>query len=324
MSYLHLQLYPPQNWQDFEIMMKGVAEIIWDQRSWHHYGRGGQAQSGIDLYGYDQHNRCIGIQCKRKTKTNPSGQLLDYSLLTEYELDAEARSAKNIVDPVLYELIFATTASSDTKIQDGLRRVRKKFENDFLVDIWFWEDIAAHIQRHKILLNWYFRDVLVNLSLYDQDQHILETLRNAFSRPAFHTNIRSEESGGDFLQAIKDTQEVINTGKYYNRRKDLIATIDPANCLSNASWRNSMNDISKNLQQIRTLYQSGVKSGKIIQHPVWIDVQDEVLTIQLNFLRSDSLFLLNKILHEKGGIEPIVCDLVQYHSELKELFRTIA
>jgi hypothetical protein len=38
-------------------------------------------------------------------------------------------------------------------------------------------------------------------------------LQIAFSRPAFSREIRSEESGGDFIKAIKDTMEAIQTGK---------------------------------------------------------------------------------------------------------------
>lgn len=71
MGNLPITLLPPQNWQDFEKMIRGVVEVIWPQHGWHNYGRAGQTQSGIDIYGYDDRSRVTSIQCKKKTLTNP-------------------------------------------------------------------------------------------------------------------------------------------------------------------------------------------------------------------------------------------------------------
>ena len=83
MRILGLTFLPPQNWQDFEKFLKGVVDVIWKQEGWQNYGRQGQIQNGIDLYGYDEQSRFTAIQCKKKNITNSDGTLLTTSLLSK-------------------------------------------------------------------------------------------------------------------------------------------------------------------------------------------------------------------------------------------------
>ena len=85
---------PPQNWQDFEKFIKGVVDVIWKQEGWQNYGRPGQDQVGIDLYGYDEQRRFTAIQCKKKNLTNAKGKLLTTSLLTKKLIETEIASAE--------------------------------------------------------------------------------------------------------------------------------------------------------------------------------------------------------------------------------------
>ena len=106
MGNIKLVFPPPQNWQDFEQFTKGVVDIIWEQEGWQIYGRPGQAQSGIDVFGYDNKLRFTGIQCKKKDITNPEGQFLTNSLLTESLITKEIKAAQKIKSPSLERLIF--------------------------------------------------------------------------------------------------------------------------------------------------------------------------------------------------------------------------
>src|SRR5688572_19603179 len=108
MGNLPLTFLPPQNWQDFEKLVRGVVEVIWDQRGWHAYGRIGQTQHGIDVFGYDNNGVFTGIQCKKKDATDPQGSLLSHSLLTKALLEREIKKAEMIDNPSLGRLIFAT------------------------------------------------------------------------------------------------------------------------------------------------------------------------------------------------------------------------
>lgn len=130
-------------------------------------------------------------------------------------IEDEIKEAELVERPSLDRFIFATTSSRDTKIQDIIREINhERIKKDqFKVDIWFWEDFQVHIESHKDLLYWYYAELLEDIHQYDKDIHILSMLWRAFTRPAFNREIRGEESGGDFIQAIKNTQEAISTGK---------------------------------------------------------------------------------------------------------------
>src|SRR5690348_15047302 len=96
MGNLKLIFPPPQNWQDFEQFVKGVVDVIWEQEGWQIYGRPGQAQSNIDVFGYDNKRKFTGIQCKKKDITDAEGQFLSISLLTEDLIKREIKGAEKI------------------------------------------------------------------------------------------------------------------------------------------------------------------------------------------------------------------------------------
>lgn len=124
----------PKSWDEFE-------DITWEiyKRKWHdnhaqRYGRSGQPQNGIDIYGRpNSSGKYIGVQCKRY-KDNK----LHQKIIKEEIVKAEYFS------PPLSEYIIATTASRDTKLQDFVRSLNEKrgLENKFPVYIVFWEDIC--------------------------------------------------------------------------------------------------------------------------------------------------------------------------------------
>ncbi|WEA01175.1 hypothetical protein [Mucilaginibacter sp. SJ] len=315
MGNITASLLPPQTWQEFEKLTKGVVDVIWPQHGWHHYGSQGQSQSGIDIFGYDHNNNFTGFQCKKKSLTSSNGELLNHSLLTKALIDSEIIAAEEIKNPSLDQLIFATTASRDTKIQDIIRDINHQRINHgkFKVDIWFWEDFQAHIERHDNLLYWYYTDILVNVHRYDKNVHFLSMLKMAFSRPAYAREIRGEESGGDFIKAIKDTMEAIQTGKLYNRRGDLLATSFPYTSLTQQEWRIAIGDIYKKLDEIRKLYQKGLQKKEIREHQTCLEVLNNELADQFNILRVDCLKSLNTVL-SANKLESVDSELLHYRN----------
>ena len=253
MGNLKLIFPPPQHWQEFEQFVKGVVDTIWEQVGWQIYGRPGQIQSGIDIFGYDDKRRFTGIQCKKKEITDAEGQFLTISLLTEAGIKKEVKAAEKIKDPSLERLIFATTSSRDTGVQDVIRKISDGRINleKFTVEAWFWQDFQVLIENHISLQYLYFSDILQKVHHYDKNIHILTLLRRAFTRPAFRREMRREESGVDFIQAIKDTQEAITTGRLYNRRGELIASSYPNQKIDKENWKKSIRNINKNLDKIK-------------------------------------------------------------------------
>lgn len=313
MGNLPITLLPPQNWQDFEKMIRGVVEVIWPQHGWHNYGRAGQTQSGIDIYGYDDRSRVTGIQCKKKTLTNPQGELLIHSLLTENLIREEILEAEKIERPPLERMILATTSSTDKNIQDTVRAINhERIKNGkFTVELWFWDDFQVHIEKHTELMYWYYSELLEKIHRYSKDVHILTMLRQAFTRPAFSREIRGEESGGDFIDAIKGSQEAITTGKLYNRRNDLIATSFDFRHLTDKRWRDAFQTINRKLNDLRKLYSAGLAKDQIREHETCLEVRDDKIAEELNIIRGDCLDILNKVLTE-NNLDIVENELLRY------------
>lgn len=313
MGNLNLTYLPPQNWQDFEKFLKGVVEIIWEQKGWQNYGRPGQDQKGIDLYGYDEKQRFTAIQCKKKNVTDAQGKLLTTSLLTKKLIETEIASAEKISHPKIERLIFATTSSRDTKVQDDIRIINeeRRKNNKFFIEVWFWEDFQVLIENHIELMYWYYSELLDSIHKYDKNIHILSMLRQAFNRPAFSREIRGEESGVDFIQAIKNTMEAITTGKLYNRRGDLITTSFDYTKITNPNWRESVLKTYNSLDLIRKIYQQGVIDNSIREHPTCLQVLEDRISDEFNSIRKECLINMNKILTELK-LEKIDSELIRH------------
>lgn len=293
---------PPQNWTDFEKFLKGLVDVIWKQEGWQLYGRSGQKQNGIDLIGYDDSRRYTAIQAKKISNVNPHGQMMKHSTLTEAIITKEIENAEKIDNPKLERLIFATTAFRDVHIQKSILKINDERikNNKFRVDIWFWEDLHVHIEQHKDLMYFYYADVLDNIYQYDKDEHILLTFRRAFTRPAFDRPMKVEESGADFIEAIKDTMETITTGKLYNRRNELLASTYEYQKLTDISWKKELRIILQQLNKIRTIYAQGVQNNQIRQHPSCLEIMDNRLRKEFDEIRRDCLMRMNTILKDKN------------------------
>jgi len=57
----------PKSWDEVEDIVDDLYRRLWDDPHAQRYGRSGQAQQGVDIYGQPAHldGRCAGIQCKR-------------------------------------------------------------------------------------------------------------------------------------------------------------------------------------------------------------------------------------------------------------------
>ena len=297
MSSLPITFNPPQNWQDFEKLLLGLAEVKWEQSGYQMYGRSGQDQSGIDIYGYDNEKIFIGIQCKLKSDTDKDGKLLTSSLLKESMVKDEIAKAEKISKPKIERYLFATTSSRDTKIQDVIRNINHQRikNNKFSVEIWFWEDIEIQINRFKQLQLWYYEEFLNKIGKNDKELSCLFAIRQAFNRPAFQRDIGAEESSGDFIQAIKDTAELLTTGKLYSRRGELITQSYTYVEVVRSNWITTFDTIQAKLNEIRTLLAHGLRDKLVIQHGGCVEFKDLNISKSLNEQRRYCLVELNKI-----------------------------
>jgi tetratricopeptide (TPR) repeat protein len=158
-------LLAPNDDKQFEQLCQHVLEYrfktLWGQA----YGRNGQAQHGVDFYvevpaaseaGGATIGQIVGVQCKHKDRLH-GGEL------GGKELEYEVKKAKGF-KPALTNFILATSAPTDTKLQDKARKLTAKHQKQtlpfFPVEVWFWEKIRAEFStarelRREILERFY-------------------------------------------------------------------------------------------------------------------------------------------------------------------------
>ena len=264
MGSLVLSFTPPKNWQDFELLTKEVARKRFDT-DFDLYGRSGQKQHGVDITGMDKDYHLIGIQCKHKKQESPKSKRIHLPI-SQKIIEDEVSKAGGF-KPALNRFIIATTSFRDTGIQAKLvklnvERVKKSL---FPVEIWFWETFEEEINNHIELAYLYFEKTLKALGQYNKDQHILYLLKTALQRPAFTTPFHLENNSADFLQAIMDTQRAFNTGKLYDRDNNILASAYAADKLSEDGDRRAIDEVKKELQEIRNFTTDHMRKGNIRQ-----------------------------------------------------------
>jgi Restriction endonuclease len=127
----------PKDWNEFEDIVWEVYKRRWRDPHAQRYGRSGQAQRGVDIYGQQNGSSIyIAIQCKRYEDSK-----LDLSTIT-----LEAEKAEKFSSSVS-EYIIATTASRDARIQDFVRQLNTQriSENKFSIHVVFWEDLCSFL-----------------------------------------------------------------------------------------------------------------------------------------------------------------------------------
>lgn len=124
----------PKSWNEFQAITTSALKIRWSNQNFQEYGRGGQAQQGVDIYGHDDLGRSVGVQCKNKT------------VLTSDEADAEIKLAENF-QPALDNYFFAISGPRDAKIQTYLRTLSdERLKNGkFPVGVLFWDDLIQDL-----------------------------------------------------------------------------------------------------------------------------------------------------------------------------------
>lgn len=139
------RLPPPDDPAAFESLCLDLFREIWNDPGAQKYGRSGQMQAGVDIFGKAAGRR-IGVQCKQK-----DGRLR--TQLTVRELEKEVENALGF-RPALQTLILATTGPRDAKAQAQARRISKEHEARglFQVEVWSWAEIWNEIQGRAELL----------------------------------------------------------------------------------------------------------------------------------------------------------------------------
>lgn len=311
MGTLILSFPPPRNWQDFEQLTKDVAKYRLSGE-FENYGRQGQSQDGVDIYGWDKDDINTGLQCKHKGHTQSTSKKIITTITTK-TIDEEVTLADNFT-PKLERLIIATTTFRDVNIQTHLNSINdnRKGKGLLKVEIWFWETFEEEINKHSGLAYSYYEEILKKFEQYNKDTHILALLKQSLSRPAFSTTFHSENNCDDFLKAISDTQRTFTTGKLYDRDNNLITSAYAAKALSMQEDKNKISIIERLLQKIRDFTTDSLRDGKIEQRSHFLYFPNDsknIISETLNKDRKKILDIFNEILI-KHKIEKIESNLL--------------
>jgi hypothetical protein len=270
------------------------------------FGRPGQAQKGVDVYGHENGNgRLIGIQCKRMDEQDESNHPRPGGVITRKFFDAALQEARDFTPP-LDTWILATTAKRDADIQRYALELneRSREAGGFGVQVWFWDDFVTDLNRHHDLQQWYYESVIHIRSPDDQDKIILELLGEAFARAAFRTPLH-QETPAEFIQALKDTQHTINTGELKDRetRRVIRKAIGGRRAIADKTAGDHLREADEKLQELRETFQEQLgrnvirQSGSVLLLPAQLQAD-------LTALRAEAIASVNRALR-RAGLQPV-------------------
>ncbi|MBW4964056.1 hypothetical protein [Sulfitobacter sp. CW3] len=236
-----LNFPPPSNWQDFELLSLRRVEQICDPATVRVYGRLGQRQNGVDVYGETFDGRHIGVQCK-KMQARES--------LTLKLIGAEADKAKLFL-PALNMFVIATTLPEDTALHNAVIKLNNSNKYPFQISYWSWSHFNDNLNRSSRLVEESYRGYAMT---FGAGVELLEVnaLREAFDRPAFLDNFHYELNISDFLSALGDTILFLQTGYLRDRvSQQLLRGSFPLELLPAGSAKKLRTDLLRGLKELR-------------------------------------------------------------------------
>lgn len=292
---------PPLHWQQFEDMTAGLLREVYDVPNAQQYGRPGQAQDGVDVYGTSRRFGRIGIQCKRLADLDGNGNPYPGGPITRAFLRKEAgESLRFKHDLSLW--ILATTARRDTRVQDWVEELNAEWAHlGRTAVVWSWDECVSFLNAFPDLPRWYYDNVIQVRAPRDLDEIILATIAMAFDRPAFEVPLHAETTE-EFLQALKDTQQAIRTGELVDRvsRHVIRKAVGGYRQLDNTGWRDGIGRAAAALKKLRGGLEVGLRDGSIVRAHGRLEFMDMRHASQLQNLRAKAVREVNKVLIDAG------------------------
>jgi hypothetical protein len=307
MSSITQYFQPPLYWQQFEDLTAGVFSAVYRDPKPTKFGRPGQAQNGVDIYGYENGNgRLIAIQCKRMDELDEHNLPRPGGAISQKLLDREINEMRKGFRPLPDTWILATTAKRDAAIQRYAAKLDRKSRDSgsFGIQLWFWDDFITDLNRYHELQHWYYASVIQVRSSDDQDKIILELIGEAFSRAAFRMPLY-QETPSEFIQALKDTQHAINTGELKDRetRRVIRKAIGGRRAVESKPINDQLRNADEKLQKLREQFQHSIDQAIIRQSGTTLLIPPG-LQSDLSRLRDDAVAAVNDGLRQ-AGLQPV-------------------
>jgi hypothetical protein len=141
-TVLTMEIPKPTDPAEFEKIVCEAMQLKWETPRLQRNGRPGQKQDGVDIYGADDLERTVAIQCKR-TVSAPSMALIE----------DEIAKAGNF-QPAPSCLYIATTADPDVHLQKQVRvlSAQRVSSGLFAIGLLFWEEVVSGLIRNPEVL----------------------------------------------------------------------------------------------------------------------------------------------------------------------------
>lgn len=252
---IYLNFPPPANWQDFQILTLRLVEQVCEPTTVREYGRTGQQQNGVDIYGEMPGALHLGVQCK---------QMQPGKTLTLKVIQAEADEARAF-NPQLNSFVVATTLAEDTALHQAVVSLNQSKAYPFRISYWSWNHFNDKLNRSSKLMQETYKNYA---SAFDADEHLLdlEALREGFHRPAFLDDFRHELNTLHFLEALGDTVHFLQTGLLRDRRtKELLRGSYPMNMLPEGDSKRLRSQLFKAVSALRVQALKDNASGQLGQ-----------------------------------------------------------
>jgi|GEM_PF-961808 len=294
---------PPLYWQQFEDLANGLLGEVYDIPDAQPFGRPGQAQDGVDVFGRSKRYGLIGVQCKRLTDLDEQGSPYPGGPVSRKLLRDEAAKSLNF-KPELSIWILATTARRHTAVQNWVNELNEEWRNDRRnrrVMVWSWDDIIGYLNAFPELQRWYYEGVIKVRGAKDLDEVILTTIAMAFGRPAFEVPLHCE-SPEEFLQALSDTQRAVRTGELLDResRHPIRKSIGGWRDIDDTHVRGGIQLVDKALRHLRTQIEQGLKDQRIRRVQGFLDFTDTRFAGEVERARDECINILNSVLTHVG------------------------
>lgn len=293
---------PPLYWQQFEDLVVQLLAEVHDIPNAQAFGRPGQAQNGVDVFGRSKKYGMIAVQCKRLSDLDKNGNPYPGGAISRKFLFDAADEIKEFPHKISL-WILATTAKRDTAVQLYVEDLNEKWRKErfnCIAMVWSWDDCVTHLNSFPDLQKRYYRDVIQVNSTRDLDLMIIETIAMAFHRSAFEAPLHIETPQA-FLQALEDTQRAMRTGALLDRisRHVIRNSTGGWRRIEDRDWRSRLEEIDTDLRKLRTGIGFGLRDGTINIKNDFLDFSKNMAEAhRLEELRDGCIRKLNEILRE--------------------------
>lgn len=292
----------PLYWQQFEDLAVELLREVYRLPDAQAFGRPGQAQYGVDVFGTSDEHGLIALQCKRMSDTDKNGNPYPGGTISKKFLFDAAEEVRGFPEQISY-WILATTAKRDTAVQLYVQELNRHWREDGFdckAIVWAWDDCVTYLNSFPDLQQRYYRDVIQIRSSRDLDEMIIETIAIAFHRRAFGASLHIE-TWLEFEQALQDTHRALRTGTLVDRisRHIIRHTVGGWRRIKDRDWKQRLKEIDADLSKLRDGFALGRKDGTIEITNGYLDFsKDTEQARRLEELRDGCLRKLNSILRE--------------------------